>query len=437
MPPPNSPLPAAGVRAAPGRDMMGGPETPPMVVPLLLASCAVSPGDPASDSAPGDPVHGPAYATEVRPILDRVCARCHNDVGLAPSFADAAANWERRALIASRVRAGEMPPAAPDPGCRDYAGSDVQALTDAEKETLYAWAESTVPPAAEEPSSAYQGSTLAPFDLEIYGGAAYTPNFDGDGNDYRCFGVKIGNAETTWIDGLEAIVDNGRILHHVVVFQVDEGVAVDLSPEGFSCGGLGASGWTYWTGWAPGALPVELGEDTATSLPPNATVVLNFHYYGDPGTTPEPDRSGYGFRTRDEPTNKVVAYTIGSYRFTVPAYDPAYVVDGRLTWSGGDAMITGIWPHMHLLGRGFAMTGGATGDEDCLVRAEPWDFHNQVPVNYVEPFVVHDGDLLKWECQYDNSAENPYQYRDPPEDSSFGEETGDEMCFAFTFAYAL
>jgi hypothetical protein len=410
-----------------------------MLLSLVVVACGGEPGGGTGDSAAPADAQGPGrdYATEVRPILDRVCARCHNDVGLAPSFAAPADAWERRALIASRVRSGEMPPPAPDPGCRDYYGSEVQTLTEAEKETLYAWAESGSAPVDDAVSSAYQGPTLAPFDLEIFGGQAYTPDFSGDGNDYRCFGVALGNADPLWIDGLEAIVDNGAILHHVVVFQVDEGVAVDLSPGGFSCGGLGGDGWSYWTGWAPGSFPVEFPSDTATSLPANATVVLNFHYYGDPGSTPEPDRSGYGFRVVDEPTNKVVAYTIGSYRFIIPAYDPAYVVDGQMAWRGGDVALTGVWPHMHLLGRRFSMNAGAEGDENCLVQADPWDFHNQVPVNYREPFTVKDGDRLQWECEYDNSEDSPYQYRDPPEDSSFGEQTGDEMCFGFTFGYAL
>ena len=48
---------------------------------------------------------------------------------------------------------------------------------------------------------------------------------------------------------------------------------------------------------------------------------------------------------------------------------------------------------------------------------------------------VTGGDVVTVNCQWDNSATNPNQPHDPPQDVVFGEGTGDEMCYAFTYGY--
>lgn len=74
-------------------------------------------------------------------------------------------------------------------------------------------------------------------------------------------------------------------------------------------------------------------------------------------------------------------------------------------------------------------------EDECAVDASPWDFHNQISAFYEEPIVIDEGDKVKLTCTWDNSADSPYQYNDPPQDVHFGEETTSEMCYAFTYRY--
>jgi hypothetical protein len=73
------------------------------------------------------------------------------------------------------------------------------------------------------------------------------------------------------------------------------------------------------------------------------------------------------------------------------------------------------------------------GGETCLLSMDGWDFHNQVSSLYLEPFALSGGESIQTTCRYDNTAENPRQPNDPPQTIQWGEGTGDEMCFGFTY----
>ncbi len=404
-----------------------------MFLPLLLSACSGAPADSAASDA-----DTPTYYANVKPSFDRVCMRCHDGNGWAPSFADPAYVQALAPVIKQRIADGTMPPAAPDPSCRAYEGSEALTLTDAEKETIAAWADGGAALGNEaDDASTPTTITTAPFDQELWAGAAYTPDFADDGNDYWCYGLDVGNEDAIYMSGLEAIVGNPRIVHHIVLFTVDDDHEIDTSAEGFSCGGLGEDGWEYLTGWAPGATPVQFPVGSAMRLPAHQRLALAMHYFGDADVSGETDLSGYGLHLTDQPDKGVIVYPMGVQNFTVPAGEAAKEVSMKLQWDDtyGTFHIMGVWPHMHLLGRAFSFTVGSRKDPDCLIDSSPWDFHNQVPVPFEDEVVVQGGDHLTLTCTFDNSAASPYQYNEPPQDIEYGENTTNEMCFGFTYGW--
>ncbi len=396
-------------------------------------------GCPVADPVPADSATDadvPTYNADIRPIVDRACLRCHNADGIATSFEDPAFVQAIAATIAERVKNGEMPPPAPDPACRDYEGSERMTLTAEEITTIGAWAEGGAPLGEDVGYATGDDAipTIAPYDIELWQQVAYTPDFVEDGNDYRCFLLELGNEEPVWVTGVEPIIGNPKIVHHLVLYQVDDDVEVSDDPSGFECGGLGESGWDFWVGWAPGGGPMVLPEGTAMRLDDNARLVLNMHYYGDGTRAGESDLSGYGFTTQaEEPEHAAIVYPLGTERFTIPADEPAYEAGMDFTWQAdyGTFHVQGVFPHMHLLGRAFEMSAGP----DCMVDATPWDFHNQVSAFFKEEVVINAGDDVSLTCTWDNSADSPYQYNDPPEKVRFGEESNAEMCYAFTYGW--
>lgn len=397
----------------------------------LLPACLLD--YPQADDPP------PGYHSHVEPLLERSCFRCHHDEGSAPSFEDPAVPLSLAPRIAALVAEGHMPPPAPDPTCRDYAGAESLSLSEPEKALIARWVAAGAPEGDPLPwHRPWEPDTTAPFDAELRGDAPYTPVFGATGNDYRCFPLALGSRDPAYVTGFEALVDEPRLVHHVVLWQVSpawEAPASGDGAPGFACGGFGEAGWSFFTGWAPGGRPVTLPDGMGMQVEADARFVLQVHYY-DGGDGPLPDRSGFGLHLAPSVDTVVWQAPLGVEGFVVPAGDADHTETMLLPWAWGSVALLGVFPHMHVLGTGFDFTvhrGG--GGETCVTRMDDWDFHNQQAVLLREPVIVEEGDVIEVTCRWDNSAANPEQPADPPADVPFGEETGEEMCYAFTYAF--
>ncbi len=382
---------------------------------------------------------GPTYYKDVRPILDQTCARCHNDNGISTSFDDPAVAQGLASTMQAYTQSGYMPPPAPTTDCRDYQASERYTLSDADKATLSAWADAGAPlgdvVSSDRDTSLEQ---LDHYDLELWASQPYTPTFTGaDVNDYRCFLIDVNNTTEQWITAMQAEVDNTRIVHHVVLFLpdgVDDLYANGVEPhDGFACSGLGQGNWSTLGAWGPGDNPTVLPDGVGIPLPTNAQVILQMHYFDSfDGADHEQDQSGYGLQLADSVEREAANVAAGPTNFTIPADDPDYSAKKFYNWDN-DSEILAVWPHMHLLGIGFdEWITHEDGTDECVMHMDAWDFHNQVTANFLTPADLGPGDKLHLECRYDNSAENPNQVNDPPQDVDVGEGTTDEMCFGFT-----
>jgi hypothetical protein len=314
-------------------------------------------------------------------------------------------------------------------------------LTAEQKALFAAWASAGAPlgDPATAPAAEPQ-PTLAPYDLELYASAPYTPDFSAGENDYRCFRLDLGNTSPVFLTGLEALVDNPTIVHHVVLFDVPDGTGEDVVDDptaGFPCGGFGDDGWDFVAGWAPGGVPVQLPDGLGIKLKQDAHLVLQMHYYNSgPDAVGAVDRSGYGLHLADDVDERVYVYPLGTYDFSIPAGNADYTSSMILPWDASypSIEILGVFPHMHQLGSGFDMfVAHPDASQSCLISMDEWDFHNQVSALYDAPVLVSAGDVLSLTCHWDNSAQNPAQTSSPPVDVTWGEGSDQEMCFGFTY----
>jgi hypothetical protein len=87
---------------------------------------------------------------------------------------------------------------------------------------------------------------------------------------------------------------------------------------------------------------------------------------------------------------------------------------------------------MHMLGHEMKVTATLPdGTVKPLVWIKDWDFNWQATYLYREPLALPKGTKLRLVAVYDNSERNPRQTAHPPRLVRFGEQTTDEMCFAF------
>ena len=134
--------------------------------------------------------------------------------------------------------------------------------------------------------------------------AAYTPSPPtGTGtDDYRCFLLDPDLPEDAWLTGTQILPGNPEVVHHVILFRVDDddlaaAEAEDAaSPEpGWTCfGGMGLEGEfnnvddAAWLGaWAPGGRETVARKGYGVSLDSDTRIVMQVHYNLLKGDAPD------------------------------------------------------------------------------------------------------------------------------------------------------
>ena len=395
----------------------------------------------------------PTWDNDIQPMTAQYCVRCHNPEGTGPvSFTDYEIVEIYAEYMLERIDAGEMPPPAADPECRDYVGSEHLSLPEDQRDLLAEWIETGKHrgPGYREPVEPTLELELPGADLELYLPAPYDPQFDDPANpdnEYRCFAIEHGQAETFFVTGLGPLVDAFPLVHHIVVFKDSVADIPDHDPAvGWNCiddmDGLEIG---MIAGWAPGALPAHFPEGTGYRVEPHERIVIQMHYYDGAPDRPElTDRSGYAFTITDAVEQELFIYPYGRESFVIPAGDADYAYTSRdlipesidlgdveLPFPSTD--VYGVFPHMHQLGKAYELwVERPDGTEECVASSEEWDFDNQLTYMLREPVDIGPGDTVRWTCRWDNSIANPELIHNPPIDIGYGERTDEEMCWAFT-----
>ena len=397
---------------------------------------------------------GPTFHADIRPMLDQYCMRCHTEGGQGGlSFEDPALVQTLASVMLDRIESREMPPPAADPNCRDYVGSEYMFVPEAEIARFGEWVEAGTPLGTVEEQPQLDlpvWAELPDADLNLRMPEPYEPRFDDEanpGNEYRCFILEHDSEEPYYITALHPIVDDASLVHHIVIFKQEIKETGAYAPDnydpnvGVNCidnmRGLSAG---MLAGWAPGMVPVELPSGTGLKVEPNEQLIIQMHYFlPTPEALGRKDRSGYAFRTAETVERELYMFPLGetgSNAFTIPAGDASFTHTSSLELPGfitDDITIYTTFPHMHVLGTGYrGWIDRYEGEEDCIVESQQYDFGNQLTYVLNEPVTVTGGDTVNFSCTWDNSANNPNNFYDPPRDVRYGERTDEEMCFAFT-----
>lgn len=406
------------------------------------------------------------YHKQVAKILADNCTTCHHDGDIAPmsldTYEDARA-WIARAL--EEIAAGRMPPWQPTRGVGLFAGE--RGLTDSEWATLAAWNDAGAPEGPPKrrakPSEHVEGWALGEPDAVLSYGESFT--VPGSGDDlYRCFPIRTDFGKDVFVRAFDIRPGDRRVVHHVVLYLDSSGESHQLDAAedgpGYTCfGGPGISGFgdipideidlsqgvpsLVLGGWAPGNRPHLLPAGTGVRIPAGATVVMQVHYHVLPGEEVS-DRSAFGLYLTDDPsTEDVYLLPVVNQHFTIPAGEASHEVTARLDPRELIGEVTGfpldvaaqihaVLPHMHLLGTSIDVDLELPdGTSQRLVEIADWDFDWQDSYHFTRPVPAPVGSALRLRCTFDNSADNPNNPNDPPQDVSWGERTVDEMALAF------
>lgn len=411
-----------GGKPAPGRedlaraidDLLAGRELELKQTPVDGCAITFPPEPPATSPL--------TYARDIAPILNRHCVGCHRPGTEAPfsltSHEKAAA---KASSIADVVADGTMPPWYAHPSHGTFVNE--RRLTAAEQAALIEWCRAdrkpgdlaTAPPLPEFPKTKWR---IGEPDLVVT--ALTTETLPATGYvEYRYLIFPHAFTEDTWVDGVEILPSNPRVVHHANLASVPVGKKFDQSRN-------------FITGRVPGGNVVDLRDGRAILIPKNSLLGLQVHYV----TTgkKETDRISIGLRFPRSPIKKQVRYKIVDYsRFAIPPGAAAHEVTA-VKEIEHDATGIALFTHMHLRGRDSTFTAHhPDGRSETLLVMPNYNFSWQM--SYLWPAGTQKfpkGTRLECRSHFDNSRFNPYN-PDPGTTVRYGQQTHEEMMQGFFF----
>ncbi|HEY3738450.1 MAG TPA: hypothetical protein VGL53_01335 [Bryobacteraceae bacterium] len=399
---------------------------------LACAELLCAAGAAATDKNAGVPT----FNHDIAPILYANCSNCHRPGEVAPfallTYQDAA---KRAQQIAAITGARVMPPWKATPGYGHFL--DERKLTDNQIALIHEWALHGAPegnpgekPAPPKFSTGWLGGQ--PDQIVKMTQVVSVP---AEGPDqFRCFVVPLDAKEDEYVKMVEFRAGNPKIVHHAILFLDTTGEArrhETVPGQGYSCvGGPGLDITGSLGGWAPGAQPAMSREGVAHTIKKGSDLVLQIHYHLD--GKPETDQSTVGLTfSKEPPTKGLTLMVLGNEKIDIPAGDGTYQIkaSGVLPM---DAEAVAIFPHAHYLCKDMKVDAHLPdGSVEPLIWIKDWDFNWQGSYRYASPVKLPKGTRLEMQYTYDNSANNPHNPSNPPREVKFGEQTTNEMGFAF------
>jgi mono/diheme cytochrome c family protein len=380
------------------------------------------------------------YSKDIAPILNANCVACHRSGEVAPfaleSYAQAK-TWAGQ--IKDYTTRKLMPPWKAAVGYGEF--HDERVLTDKQIGAIAAWADSGAPqgdpkltPALPRFPNPNEWSLGKP-DVIVQPVRAY--HLEPEGLDvYRNFVLPVDFTEDKYVSAMEFKPGNRAVVHHIVAYLDLTGGSVKMDGKekepGYSVPGVGIGVFNAQWGevWVPGRTPRFMPPGIGVKIPRGAKIVMQVHYHKN--GAPQTDTSQMAlYYAKDKVERTVQVIPVFNYAFALTPGNKRQVVTGSFTLPT-DVHLRAMFPHMHLLGKEMKVTATLPdGTKKPLIYVNDWDFNWQETYEYKEPMALPKGTRIDMEAIYDNSESNPHQMLHPPKLITFGEQTTDEMCFAF------
>jgi len=404
----------------------------------------------------------PVFYGDVEKIFRAHCADCHQSGGYAPfslvPYEDAR---HHARMIGEVVDERRMPPWSASPEYGHFANDPSLATADIER--IKQWVAAGTPAGAVakalppiparpqweigKPDVIYE---TEPFDVAAEGQVPY-----------RYVRIPTHLTEDRWVDATQIISTSPQVVHHVLIFIEDNGLAPAgairpwtppfdefsllqgtkpdqimtwigrMAPyisKDLNVGGGGGLNGSFATTLAAGrGLVYPPGR--AKLLPAGATIVMQIHY--TPDGTAHQSKTQFGLHfAKQPPTEPVDSRSIATVAFEIPPGDPAYVVTATKVMPR-DATLLSLRPHMHLRGKSFRYVAQfPDGTKEVLLDVPKWDFEWQVEYVLAKPRFLPKGTILRAIATYDNSKDNENN-PDPTKSVFFGLQSNEEMMIGY------
>jgi thiol-disulfide isomerase/thioredoxin len=409
-----SPSPAHDDLRAALDDILAGRDVRTAETPV--DGCLITQGEPSPPAAE------PNYADHVAPLVRKHCVSCHRPGTAAPfvltSYETVAAQAE---MIAEVVQEQRMPPWYGADDCTEFANR--RGLSPGERATIVHWVRSGQPrgndaklPPLELPPESEKWLIGTP-DLVVAEPQAHEIPAAGI-IPYQYVVLPHVFPHETWLQGVQILPDNPRVVHHCNMAYLVPGETFRAS--------------NFITGTVPGGEPMTVSEGTAVRMPKGATLVLQIHLV----TTGKPEkcRISVGLRYANGAVQRQLRHIrLDNNKFAIPPGAPAHPVADTRTLDR-DALGIGLFSHMHVRGKDMTfLAHKPDGTTETLLVIPNYSFDWQHAYRWAPGRKrLPQGTRIECVAHYDNSEFNPYN-PDPKATVKEGPQTFHEMMNGFFF----
>jgi hypothetical protein len=418
----------------------------------------------------------PTFSNDVAKIIHDKCESCHRPESSAPfsliSYRDV---QQRAGTIEAVLDMGYMPPWKPvDHG---IAFANNRSLSSEETRKIKAWIDAGCPEGdrgkTPDPPQVTDGWILGKPDLVVRMNGTFDVPADGP-DIYRSFVFPLDLPEDKWVKAVQLRPRVKSSVHHALFFVDTAGNArkmdgadgkTGIAGMGFLAG-MGETNVTNTEGGAaflsrlrgergsadsdddeayrvneglarglggyvPGSTPNLLPGDLAMALPAGSDIVMQTHFH--PSGKAETEQAEIALYFADQPPSRELMPIMVPSMFgfganiKIPAGEKNYRVSDRLTLPVATRAI-GVGGHAHYVCRELKLTAQLpSGQTKILLHIDDWDLDWQDQYLFAEPVDLPADTVLISELVYDNSAENPENPHQPPQDIRWGRGSTDEM----------
>jgi len=432
----------------------------------------------------------PTFTKDVAPILFAKCVSCHRPGEVAPMSLlkyEQVRPWSK--AIRQKVTTREMPPWGADPRYGKFAND--MSLTDAQIQTIVAWAEAGAPKGDDkdmpEPPAIATGWTYGEPDYVISMMAPYHVPPEGEMPNLSFFSP-IPFKEDRFARLLEWRPGNRSVVHHGTADarELPSGGKLDAGGEFIYDDGtkendaqnfrlqrsersiqnalagirLGGAGGVRLTDYVPGRTAMPISDpNVGTRLPAGMYVHWGMHY--QPTGRPEIDQSRLGiWFTEKTVVQEVYRRQVGDPLpssadrtgfFRVQGVDIPHntrFMREELGWPNLEAGVDnyevmsftpvtepitlfGFTPHMHLRGKDKAwFVTYPDGRQETLLSIPKYDFNWQNYYELAHPIKIPSGSVVSSVAHYNNGVSNKFNPA-PDKEVYWSEQSWDEMYCPF------
>ncbi len=370
----------------------------------------------------------PTYWQDIKPILERNCVQCHQpgDIGAMPLT-----NYEEVSTYGSMIQyvtsAKLMPPWYADTRYSHFSNEQTLRETDIKK--ISDWVSNDMPLGTVE--NVESGYTEIPMDTNqrvpdlVISMAEAFEQYGIYMDQYQVFILPTHLDENTWIEGIEFVAGNKKIVRFAEI-SIEDSAGYDSLDRWdprygyYSFGGLGKTpDAPFWYTWSPQQKPTFYKQGSAKFLPKDARLIVHMHY--GPTGRPQTDLSSIRLYFSDKKTEQSITTVplINPYRLLgdslfIPAdtkkiFHAAYTLPYEI-------QLMSLMPQANLFCRSWEVYAILPGQREPLrlLKINDWNINWKQTYYLADRVILPKGTVLHALAQYDSTLDNPCNPSDKP-----------------------